>query len=87
MMNDMELTSSQIDDLIQDLQGTTKSLDTATEELFGVSAFDLHIEVLSEIDNHIFQCDGCGWWCDLGEQSHEVEDDMVCEDCESDYTG
>jgi hypothetical protein len=81
----MKLTSSQIDDLIQELQGTIARLDATTEEMFGISSFDLDMETLEALDQEIFCCECCGWWYEIGELSREVDEDMVCQECEGDY--
>jgi hypothetical protein len=64
--------------LIYDLQGTCEELYSFLER----EAEDLidHMPFLNYLDNHIFLCDGCGWWCELSEMS----DEGVCRDCCSD---
>ena len=83
---EITLTNEQIDELINYLQGSCISFDTALMELFNIKSFtDLDNKNLEEIDSHIFECDSCGWWYDLGEQSNEVEEDSVCTSCEDEY--
>lgn len=36
------------------------------------------------LDNELFICAACGWFCGVDELS-EIEDDQVCEDCECDW--
>lgn len=85
MFQKITLSYEQTQELINELQGSCKSLNEVLYELFKVISFtDLDIKNLSEIDFHIFLCDSCGWWYDLGEQS-SIEEDNVCTDCESEY--
>ena len=35
-------------------------------------------EDLQVLDEQIFQCDTCGWWCEVGEESEEPS---ICNDC------
>ena len=34
-------------------------------------------EELLEFDSLVFECEGCGWWYDVG----EMEGDQKCSDC------
>lgn len=78
----MILTNKQIDDIIYFLQGSCKSLDEAIEaitdgEIGSQTAVTNEQELCDRLDNTIFCCDGCGWWCDIGEECG----DRLCEDC------
>ncbi|BAV39236.1 hypothetical protein BPT24_111 [Tenacibaculum phage pT24] len=65
--------------LVDELQGTCKSLDEACETQH-IDCFELNIDELGKIDNEIFNCAECGWWCEISEQA-EDGDDSVCVDC------
>ncbi len=71
-------------DIIEYLQGTCNTLQEACE-IFGIEEDDLTLDQLKEIDEEIFLCDGCGWWCCLSEE--EVDDSdgglglRLCSDC------
>lgn len=86
-MSKRKLSAGEIEDLIQHLQGTIMSLDSAVEEMFGMDWMDLDVDALAEIDNSIFCCESCGWWCEVSEMSMEVPDDLVCQGCEDEYLG
>lgn len=59
-------------DVISELNGTCKSLyDVLTD--FELDDKDL----LDDIDNELFECSVCGWWCEHSEDTGE----FVCEDC------
>jgi len=53
---------------IEDLKGTCNHLDLD----------DFTVVELQLLDEEIFECEQCGWWCELNEMS---EDAMVCTDC------
>jgi formylmethanofuran dehydrogenase subunit E len=74
------LTQDEVNELVNYIQGTVMSLDNATEQLFGVSEMDLDIESLSMIDDYVFECSNCGWWCEISEQN-EIYGDSVCDGC------
>lgn len=66
--------------LVDGLQGSCISLysvvDSLSEEdqkLF----YDNEDEILEYIDNHIFECECCSWWCELTELTY----DLICNDC------
>ncbi len=37
------------------------------------------------IENEIFNCVCCGWWCEVSEECDKGFDEPVCTDCEDDY--
>lgn len=63
-----------LDYIIDDLRGTCKVLDAVAEE-YGIE--ELTLEDLEYIENWIFLCINCGWWCDRGEEVM----DGTCQDC------
>lgn len=66
--------------LIYDLQGTCNELHSFLERKDAEDLID-HMPFLYYLDNHIFLCDGCGWWCSISESSENV--DTECTDCNS----
>lgn len=72
-----------IQDLIDSLQGTADSLGGALENLYpGMELEDLNDKDHFEIDNTIFLCDECGWWCEISENAEtDDSDEMICQDC------
>lgn len=65
--------------LIYDLQGTCNGLESFLERHDAEDLID-HAPFLHYLDNHIFLCDVCGWWCELSEAA-EDSDTVVCTDC------
>jgi len=70
-----------INDLIESLNGTCNSLDSALPE--GMEYDDLTTEDHAEIDANIFCCATCGWWCEIG-GANSGDDGDVCGDCVED---
>lgn len=64
--------------LVEDLQGTCKQLEEALPEEMELN--DLTEEDHEFIDNEIFLCETCGWWCEISEQTMEGS----CRDCDGD---
>ena len=75
----MKIPNETISELISYLQGTCIEFDTACKE-FNIDPDDITIEQLQEIDNWIFQCQVCGWWCERGDES-DMGDGNICIDC------
>ncbi len=66
------------DDIITDLQGTC---DNNLAELLvenGLQADDQ--EALDYINEEIFLCADCGWWCESYERN-DKNDESICDDC------
>lgn len=74
----MKPTDFNIDSLIESLTGTCSSIDDKLPE--GMDWNDLTMDDHNKIDNEIFCCDQCGWWCENSDMS-ENEDDQICNDC------
>ena len=66
------------------------------EELVGTAGFidpsiwaednghDVTLDFYQEIDNLMFLCELCGWWCEIGDM-HENED-QTCSSCGNDIS-
>jgi hypothetical protein len=66
---------------IENLRGTCKSLAEGCED-FGIHENDLSEDDYSRIDQEIFVCETCNWWCEQGEQAEDQ--DEICSDCAED---
>jgi hypothetical protein len=73
---DRGLTDDQVNELYAALCGSCDSLETALEQQ-GFVLDDMTHEDHLELDDLMFLCDGCGWWCD----ALEMEGDQTCSDC------
>lgn len=65
-----------------DLQGTTGSLEETLADEIGVPFEDTAAESLGELDELVFLCEQCGWWCEIGEMAENRE--SVCDECTAD---
>lgn len=83
-----------LDELIDTLQGTPKSIEEGISfiEVYGEGTPEIvDIEQLTQddflyIDDHIFLCEVCGWWCETGDFAEDEFGDYVDFVC-SDHTG
>lgn len=67
--------------IIDYLQGTCNDLDASLRDFYPEMEYeDLTDEDLQQIDNQIFLCDQCGWWCEISEQADE-EEEGYCAEC------
>ena len=84
----MRLTDEQINELIDYLQGTCKSLDQGIYELFDIDHSDVtnDMAMYNQIDNAIFNCGRCGWWCEVGDWIIQEEfcGEEICSQCGED---
>jgi hypothetical protein len=65
--------------IIYDLNGTCKSIEQVLDEHNAKKLVD-HLPFLHYLDNHIFLCDCCGWWCDVSE-AVDASHGLVCDQC------
>lgn len=72
--------SDRIETLISRLSGTCDSMSQHCEDL---ELSDLDDEVTTAVDQEIFCCTQCSWWCPIDEESSEEidHDEWVCSDC------
>jgi len=50
----------------------------------GINYDDLTLEDLQYIDNIVFCCAGCGWWCEIGDVADGDQQELYCSDCGED---
>lgn len=70
---------ARINAIIEELRGTCKAdYEVLTEEERDDK------EILQAIDQELFLCSRCDWWCEHCETSMQCEDstEPYCEDCE-----
>lgn len=75
------MTFEQIANVAEHLRGTTLSLEEGFERE-GLKYDDATPGDLAELDQIVFLCDVCGWWCEISDEA-ETEDDaeQVCIEC------
>lgn len=78
--------TKQIEILIDRLRGSATSMQTECDDL-DLSTMD--DEVTRAVDDEIFNCTDCNWWCDISEECSEEcdADEWVCQDCGRDNHG
>ncbi len=74
-----EATTEIMLEIAEELTGTCQDLNKVLEER-GIEFNNISVELLTVLDNETMDCQLCGWWC----ESHELNDDQICKDCEDD---
>ena len=73
------------DAICYDLQGTCQSLDYVLEETHNRPDLQNNTEFLGYLDDTIFCCTSCDWWCEISEEASEEYADkfqeLICRDC------
>lgn len=64
--------------IIYYLNGSCMSLEQALED-YEVPELEDNDSFLSYLDNEIFRCECCNWWCPISEMSEQG--DWECRDC------
>lgn len=71
--------------VIESLQGTCGTLSNTIEELYpGMTEDDLDRGDFDTIDNEIFECQTCNWWCEISEVCESRVGENECRDCHGD---
>lgn len=63
------------------LQGTGGSITGLGEEF---EALENDAEFCAHLDQLVFCCEECGWWCEQGEMAEEDPEGLgrqICDDC------
>jgi hypothetical protein len=68
-----------LDELIEALTGTTESIAHFLPD--GMVEEDLTEEEVQRIDEEIFLCATCGWWCEISENVESDDSELHCRDC------
>jgi len=77
----MRPTDFDVNKIIETCQGTcTETLQSALDYHYpGMQEEELTEDDHNDIDDQIFMCNTCGWWCESSEESEEAVGD--CRDC------
>jgi hypothetical protein len=68
------------DEIIDSLRGTCDTLYSALE-YYNALYLEDNLQFLQYLDNQIFLCDACGWWCEISEESGVSDTEFICYDC------
>lgn len=67
--------------IVEDLKGqASKDLPEVCEDN-GIDYESLQLEDLYYIDSEIFNCEQCGWWCEINEIYEGEQNRQICQDC------
>lgn len=87
-MKEGKISNEQIEKIIDYLQGSCKTMQdgiTGITEDDNLSEEDITDEQMAHIDQEIFLCTDCGWWCEISEETKSVNDsELGCRDCNPD---
>jgi hypothetical protein len=83
----MRLSPEQMQKLVDHLQGTCMSLEQGLYECFELecsSEVENELEMCDYLDNSLFLCVACGWWCECGDYAENQSNPSgdICSDCE-----
>lgn len=75
-----------VNSVIENLQGTCMNgIGDALDELYpGMNEEDLTSQDYDAIDQSLFECSSCGWWCETSESNtdpYSEDSDQYCDDC------
>lgn len=73
------MNTSTWSDIVAYLEGSCNSLHEALES-FNALELENDDTFLSFLDDQIFYCVQCGWWCNVDEENI-VDDEQYCDDC------
>lgn len=75
-----------VEDIASELEGTcsvSNDLSNIIEEA-GFNEDTLPISFFQAIDEKIFCCANCGWWCSSDEKEYSQYDEEICSQCKDD---
>lgn len=76
-------TDFDVHKIIDTCQGTcSESLQSALDYWYPeMNEDELTKDDLNTIDNEIFLCEQCGWWCEISECAED--EDEICQECKN----
>jgi hypothetical protein len=79
----MKMTIEEMDMLCNSTQGSCQSLEEVCYSLFGTypDEYENEMEICNFIDDRIFCCEGCSWWCEMSQMTNDLENEWTCVDC------
>lgn len=74
------LTEAQLEAVVSRLEGQcVLSLEQVLEEM-GLEGMENDADVCTQVDDRVFCCEGCDWWC-LAEELNNDGDENLCDEC------
>jgi len=87
MTEERNIPDAKMDELVEHLQGSCESLEDGLRKVLDDDDADMesmtHDDCLY-LDDRIFNCEICGWWCEVGDTSPDQPDDddrLICTQC------
>lgn len=93
-MGSMRAENFDVNDIIDHKQGTASSFsfddcfgeygicnDDFTPKYPDMTEDDLTDDDYDAIDNSMFNCTGCGWWCESHQARESSNGEQICDDC------
>lgn len=80
-MAERYLTDDQVKTIVERLRGQC-ALDleqVAVEE--GLEYYKITLADNDAIDDEVFLCEECGWWCGIEESADTDDDKLICDEC------
>ncbi|QIG68128.1 hypothetical protein EVB55_193 [Rhizobium phage RHph_Y68] len=68
------------EEISESLRGTCKSLEEVLD-FYEMDDAENDIEFLRDIDDKVFCCETCGWWCEISEVCDTVGHTLICLEC------
>lgn len=68
-----------IDKIVEELEGQCL---VSLEDIIEREGYVFNSEHYSTIDERVFCCVTCGWWCPIEDMSDQVTDEWFCSDCD-----
>lgn len=81
-MDRPKLNNDQIYEIINDLRGTCQSFESIVVYHTNLTPDEIDPAFLDVIDENIFLCETCGWWCDEDEESETEGSENICKECQ-----
>ncbi len=78
-----ELTPIIAHAIIDGLRGSCNSMEQECA-YWDVSPEEFLDKYAEELDDQIFNCESCGWWFEVGEESEKEPNRLICRNCEED---
>ena len=67
---------TKFNEIVEEYQGTCNFLSQEDEQFL-----EEH-DLFQKLDDQIFNCVNCGWWCEIHEEvGSEFTGEMICSDC------
>lgn len=71
-----------IQKIIDSLQGTINTIQSALDDHYpGMDEEDMTEADHQALDDQIFLCTTCGWWCEISQSTESADGEHECDEC------